>query len=204
MNSKWLGGERQYFIQKKVCGDFSGGPAAKNPPSHGGGTKIPHAVKQLSNPPPLHLLSPCSETKNLCMATETQPSLKEKQKSMKDNRLPGGSAGQESTCNARDPSSSPGLGRFPGRRDRLPTPIFLGFPGGSDSKESTGNMRDVASIHRLRRSLGGGHGNPLQHSCLENPHGQRSLAGYSPWDRKGSDTTERLTHMKKKLSVMWA
>ena len=26
-----------------------------------------------------------------------------------------------------------------------------------------------------------GHGNPLQYSCLENPHGQRSLAGYSPW-----------------------
>ena len=27
---------------------------------------------------------------------------------------------------------------------------------------------------------GGGHGNPLQYSCLENPHGQRSQAGYSP------------------------
>ena len=138
------------------------------------------------------------------METETQPSLKEKQKSMKDNRLPGGSAGPESTCNARDPSSSPGLGRFPRRRDRLPTPIFLGFPGGSDSKESTGNMRDVASIHRLGRSRGGGHGNPPQHSCLENPHGQRSLAGYSPWDRKESDTTQRLTHMKEKVSVMLA
>ena len=30
------------------------------------------------------------------------------------------------------------------------------------------------------RSLGGGHGNPLQFSCLENPYGQRSLVGYSP------------------------
>ena len=39
------------------------------------------------------------------------------------------------------------------------------------------------------RSLGGGHGNPLQYSCLENPHGQRSLAGYSPQGRKESDTT---------------
>ena len=28
---------------------------------------------------------------------------------------------------------------------------------------------------------GGGHGNPLQYSCLENPHGLRSLEGYSPW-----------------------
>ena len=38
---------------------------------------------------------------------------------------------------------------------------------------------------------GGGHGNPLQYSCLENPHGQRSLVTYSPWGRKDSDTTER-------------
>ena len=37
-----------------------------------------------------------------------------------------------------------------------------------------------------------GHGNPLQHSCLENCHGQRCLAGYSPWGRKESDRTERL------------
>ena len=42
-------------------------------------------------------------------------------------------------------------------------------------------------------SLGGGHGNPLQYSCLENPQGQRSLAGYSPWGHKESDLTERLS-----------
>ena len=41
-------------------------------------------------------------------------------------------------------------------------------------------------------SPGGGHGNPLQYSCLENPHGQRSLAGYSPWGRKESDMTKSL------------
>ena len=35
-------------------------------------------------------------------------------------------------------------------------------------------------------------GNPLQYSCLENPHGQRSLVGYSPWGRKESDMTEQL------------
>ena len=34
---------------------------------------------------------------------------------------------------------------------------------------------------------------PLQYSCLENPHGQMSLAGYSPWGCKESDTTERLS-----------
>ena len=33
---------------------------------------------------------------------------------------------------------------------------------------------------------------PLQYSCLENPHGQRSLEGYSPWCHKESDTTEHL------------
>ena len=37
---------------------------------------------------------------------------------------------------------------------------------------------------------GGGNGNLLQYSCLENPHGQRSLEGYSPWGSKKSDMTE--------------
>ena len=36
----------------------------------------------------------------------------------------------------------------------------------------------------LGRSPGGGHGNPLQYSCLENPDGQRSLVGYSPWGHR--------------------
>ena len=49
-------------------------------------------------------------------------------------------------------------------------------------------------VPRLGQSLEGGHDNPLQYSCLENPHEQRSLAGYSPWGRKESDTTERLKH----------
>ena len=35
--------------------------------------------------------------------------------------------------------------------------------------------------------------NPLQYSCLENPHGQRCLAGYSPWGYKESVTTEPLS-----------
>ena len=65
-------------------------------------------------------------------------------------------------------------------RNRLPTPVFLDFPGGSDDKESSCNMGDLGSIPGLERSTGGEHGNTLQYSCLENPHGQRSLAGYSP------------------------
>ena len=62
--------------------------------------------------------------------------------------------------------------------------------GGSDGKESACNSEDLGSIPGLGRSPGGGHGNPLQYSCLENLHGQRSLAGYSPWGLKKSDTTE--------------
>ena len=55
-----------------------------------------------------------------------------------------------------------------------------------DSKESTCNAGDLGLITRLGRSSQGGNGNPLQYSCLENSHGQRSLEGYSPWDHKES------------------
>ena len=54
-----------------------------------------------------------------------------------------------------------------------------GFPDDSNVKESVCNEGDLGLIPELGRSLVGGHGNPLQYSCLENPHGQRSLAGYS-------------------------
>ena len=52
----------------------------------------------------------------------------------------------------------------------LPTWFWpvLGFPGGSDGKESACNAGDLDSVSRLGRSPGGGHGNPLQYSCLEN------------------------------------
>ena len=50
--------------------------------------------------------------------------------------------------------------------------------------ESASNMGDLGSIPGLGRSSGGGHGNPLWYPCLENPHGQRSLAGYGPWGCK--------------------
>ena len=66
----------------------------------------------------------------------------------------------------------------------------MGFPGGSDSKESTCNVGDLGSIPGFRRSPGGRHGNLLQYPCLENPHGQRNLAGNSPWGHKELDTTE--------------
>jgi len=70
----------------------------------------------------------------------------------------------------------------------------MGFPGGSVGKESACNVADLGSIPGSGRSPGGGHSNPLQYSFLENPHGQRSLAGYSPQGHKESDTTERFKH----------
>ena len=51
----------------------------------------------------------------------------------------------------------------------------------SVGKESPCNAGDLGSIPGSGRSSGEGNGNPLQYSCLENPHGQRSLVGYSPW-----------------------
>ena len=70
-----------------------------------------------------------------------------------------------------------------------------GPPWWLSSEESACNA-DVDSILGLGRSPGGGCGNPFQYSCLENPHGQRSLVGYSSWGHKESDTTEQLsTHI---------
>ena len=68
-----------------------------------------------------------------------------------------------------------------------------GFPDGSDNNESAWNAGDLGLIPWLGRSSGGGHGNPLQYSCLENPHGQRSLVGCGPWGCKDLDMTEWLS-----------
>ena len=69
----------------------------------------------------------------------------------------------------------------------------VAYYDGSDSKESSCHVGDLGSVPGLRRSPGEGHGNPLQYSCLENPHGPRSLAGYNPWGHKDSDTTNQLS-----------
>ena len=58
---------------------------------------------------------------------------------------------------------------------------------------SAGDARDTGSIPGSARPPGEGNGNPLQCSCLENPHRQRSLAGCSQWGHKELDTTERLS-----------
>ena len=52
--------------------------------------------------------------------------------------------------------------------------IIKCFPGGSDGKESVCNAGDLGLIPGLGRSPGGGHGNPLQYSCLENSLGEET------------------------------
>ena len=76
-----------------------------------------------------------------------------------------------------------------------------GLPGGADGKESACNEGDPGLIPGLGRSPGEGNGNPLQYSCLENPHGQRSLAGYHPRGRKELDTTEQLSTAQHKSLI---
>ena len=69
----------------------------------------------------------------------------------------------------------------------------LGFPGGSVVKNPPANAGNVGLTPGSTRSPGRGCGNPLQYSCLENPNGQRSLAGSSPWGHTDSDTTATKT-----------
>ena len=94
-------------------------------------------------------------------------------------------------------------GKILWRRNRLPTPVFLGFPGGSDGKESTcivGDLGSVPGVGKIpwRRAwkptplfL------PAESSWTEEPGGLQSMGC------KESDTTERLTtkHLKKYLRV---
>ena len=64
---------------------------------------------------------------------------------------------------------------------------------GKESVCSAGDTGDMGLIPGWGRSPGGGHSNPLQYSGLENPHGQRSLVGYTPWGRKELDMTAQLS-----------
>ena len=75
-------------------------------------------------------------------------------------------------------------------------------PGGSAVKNPPASAGDIGSIPGLGRSPEVGHGNPLQYACLENPHGQRRLAGYSPWGCKELDTAEQLITQHSNESVV--
>ena len=103
--------------------------------------------------------------------------------------FPGSSAGKESACNAGDPCLITGSGRSSGEGIGYP----LQYSWASLVAQMVKNLpalRDLGSTPGLGRSPGGGHGNPHQYSCLENPHGQRKLVGYSPWGHKKSDMTK--------------
>ena len=84
------------------------------------------------------------------------------------------SAGKEYACNAGNPGSIPGLGRFPWRKDRLPTQVFLSFPGSSDGKESTCDARDLGLIPGMERF-------PWRRAWQPTP---LFLPGKSPWIEK--------------------
>ena len=75
--------------------------------------------------------------------------------------------------------------KVPWRRERLPTPGFLGFPCGSAGKESACSVGDLGSIPGLGRSPGEGKGYPLQYSGLENSMDCMVHGGH-----KESDMTE--------------
>ena len=62
----------------------------------------------------------------------------------------------------------PWVGKISWRRDRLPTPVFLGFPGGSASKESACNAGNLGLIPGLGRFPQEGNGYPFQYSGMEN------------------------------------
>ena len=94
--------------------------------------------------------------------------------------FPHSSVGKESACKAGDPGSIPGSGRFPWRRQRLCTPVFLGLPGGSAGKDSGCKAGDLGSIPWRRERLptpvfwpGEFHGSNLgflQVECLARSH----------------------------------
>ena len=83
------------------------------------------------------------------------------------------------------------VGKIRWRRDRLPTPVFMGFPCGSAGEESAHNAGDLGSSPGLGRFPGEGKGYPLQCSGLENP-----MDCISPRGPKELDTTERLSLYK--------
>ena len=100
--------------------------------------------------------------------------------------FPDSSVGKE--CYAGDPPCDSWVEKIHWRRDRLPTPAFLGFPSGSAGKESACSVRDLSLIVRLERS-------PWRRECLPTPvfwpgefHGL-----YNPWGCKELDTTDKLS-----------
>ena len=104
--------------------------------------------------------------------------------------FPVSSAGQESTCNAGDPDLIPGSERSPGKG----IGYLLQYSWASLVAQTVKDLRAVQET--WVQSLGWedplkeGMTNPPQYSCLENPHGQRSLQDYNPWGCKELETAK--------------
>ena len=80
----------------------------------------------------------------------------------------------------------------------------MGFPRGWVVKNPPANAGDSGSILGLGKSPGGGNGNPLQYSCLENPMGRGSLVGYSPWGHKRVGHALAIEHSRRnKTNSYW-
>ena len=95
-------------------------------------------------------------------------------------------------CQCRRPQFNSWVGKIHWRRDRLPTPVFLGFPGDSAGKESACNAGDLGLIPGLGRSWRSER-LPTLVFCPGEFHGLSSL-----WGHKQSDTTEWVS-----LSLSW-
>ena len=80
--------------------------------------------------------------------------------------FPDSSVGKESCLQCRRSQFDSWVRKILWRRERLPTPVFLGFPCGSAGKESTCSVEDLDLIPELGRSPGEGKGYPLQYSGL--------------------------------------
>ena len=82
--------------------------------------------------------------------------------------------------------------------------ISWGFPGGASGNEPACQCRrrDVDSIPGSERSPGGGHGNPLQYSCLENPVDIGVWQATSPQGRKELDMTKETQHAQTHVNFL--
>ena len=100
--------------------------------------------------------------------------------------FPGGSDGKVSAYNVGDPGLIPESGRSSGEGIGYP----LQCSWASLVIKNQPAMQETWMNPWVGRCPEVGHGNPLQYSCLENLHGQRSLLGPNPWGHKESDMTE--------------
>ena len=116
--------------------------------------------------------------------------------------FPGCSAGKEFPCNAGNPSLIPGLKRCPG--EGIPDSFQYSWASlvAQTVKNSPAMWEIWVRSQGWEDSPGGGHGNPLQVSCLENHHGQSCLEVYSPWTFKISDITDGLSTSQHSSSII--